>query len=75
MRRKVRVETRRYATIIIDFDDEDEIDGIIKQAIQEDDPNLDWNETEIDCIETLCNYEEDLISDRAYEERRDADCA
>lgn len=75
MRREIKVETRRCATIIIDFDSEDEIAGIIEAAIQNDDPELDWEKPEIDCIETLYDYEEDLISDRAYEERRDAVCA
>lgn len=75
MRRKFNVETRRCATITIDFDDENEIEHLIEQAIGNDDPALDWDEPEIDCIETLCDYEEDLYSDRAYQERRDADCA
>lgn len=71
MYRKIGVEVRRYATITIDCD-ESEIEGIVEQAIQDNSSDLDWREPEIDCIETLYEYEEDLISDRAYEERRDA---
>lgn len=72
MRREIGVEIRRYATIVIDFDDEEDIPGIIEQAVQDDDPALDWNDPVIDCIETRRYIEEDLVSDRAYQERRDA---
>lgn len=70
MAKLIGFEIRRYATIRVD--DDMDIPSFIESAVAQDDDRIDWNEPEVDYIETLCEEESDDISDIAYEERRDA---
>lgn len=71
MAKLIGFEIRRYATIRVD--DDMDIPSFIESAVAQDDSRIDWNEPEVDYIETLCEEDEITeISDIAYEERRDS---
>lgn len=73
MAMRIGIELRQHVTITVDTDDVEEGYRLAEEAIQNDSPDLDFNEPEIDSINFLM-WEDALDdhSDRLYEELRDA---
>ena len=68
----VGVEVRRYATVTVDVDSEDDAADVAAKLVLENPDKADWNEPVVDYCQVHQTIDEvGPESDRAYEERRE----
>lgn len=68
----VGVEVRRYATVTVDVDTEENAADVAAKLVLENPDEADWNEPVVDYCQVHQTIDEvGPESDRAYEERRE----
>ena len=68
----IAVETRRLATITVDTDDLEEAYDLAPGMIQDDHPNVSWNEAVVDSMTFISQTEDGGYADQAYQRMRDS---